>query len=180
MTEEWRDVIGYEGYYQVSNIGRIRRVKQYRNTFFGRIIKPSLKKKGRAYYKYVTLSKDNIVKTLAIHRMEAIAFLGIPIESKNVTRHLDGNSLNNIISNLEWGTMSENTKDSIRHGTFVDNTGSKHGMSRLTESMISVIRRMSKTMIRRVIADYFGVGVSTIDDVVNGRTWKHVKEEDNK
>lgn len=175
MTEKWKDVVGYEGYYQVSNIGQIRRVRQYRNTYPGKILQPCLKRKGKAYYKYVTLSKNNVVKTFAVHRVEAIAFLGQPIEDRDSVRHLDGNSLNNVITNLKWGTRSENSRDSILHGTFVDNTGSKHGMSKLTESVIPIIRHMSDTMTRRSIANQFGVSVSTIDGIINDRTWKHVK-----
>ena len=174
MIEEWRDIVGYEEYYQVSNIGRIRRIKQYRNTYFGKILKPSLKKKGRGYYKYVTLSKNNVVKIFAVHRIEALAFLG-PCPSGMECRHLDGNSSNNIITNLRWGTRSENAQDSIRHGTSVDNAGSKHGMSKLKESVVPVIRQMSTTMTRRAIANCFKVGVSTIDDIIKGRTWKHVE-----
>lgn len=174
MTEEWKDVFGYEGYYQVSNTGQIRRIKEYRNTYIGKILKPSFKKKGRVYYRYVTLSKNNIVKTFAVHRIEVIAFRGLPIGDSCVVRHLDGNSLNNIITNLVWGTRIENAQDSIRHGTFVNNAGSKHGMSKLEESVIPIIRQMSQTMTRKNIAYYFKVGISTIDDIVNKRTWKHV------
>lgn len=174
MIEEWKDVGGYEGYYQISNIGQIRRIKPYRNTYFRKILKPGLKKKGRVYYKYVTLSKSNIVKTFAVHRIEALAFLG-PCPPGMECRHLDGNSLNNIVTNLKWGTKSENAQDSIRHGTSVDNTGSKHGMSKLKESTIPIIRQMSMTMTRRAIANYFEVGISTIDDIINNKTWKHVK-----
>lgn len=174
MIEQWKDVIGYEGYYQVSNIGRVRSVRQMTNTFIGKILKSSKKKKGKSYYEYVHLSKGGIVKTRAIHRIEAIAFFGLLVGSQCCVRHLDGNSLNNNISNLKWGTYSENTQDSIAHGTFRDNSGSKHGMSKLDESMIPIIRRMSLTMSRRDISGYFKVGISTIDDVVNGKTWKHV------
>ncbi len=174
MIEEWKDVVGYEGYYQVSNVGRVRRIKWYRNTFPGKILKPCLKRKGNAYYKYVTLSRDNVVTTFAVHRMEAIVFLGLPIKNKDSVRHLDGNSLNNTITNLKWGTRSENSQDSIRHGTFVDNAGSKHGMSKLKESLIPIIKQMSNSMTRRAIANHFGVSTSTIDGIINGKTWKHV------
>lgn len=174
MIEEWKDMVGYEGYYQVSSNGSVRSSRQVTNTYVGKILKPSFKKKGKVYYEYLTLSKNNVVKTIAVHRMVATTFLGTPVCNRNCVRHLDGNSLNNDILNLKWGTYVENAQDSIRHGTSVNNAGSRHGMSKLKESMIHSIRRMSLTMTRKNIADHFMVGISTIDDVIKGRTWKHV------
>lgn len=106
MIEEWKDIKGYEGLYQVSNLGRVKRVKT------GRILKPLKHTNG---YSMVNLSKNNIVSTKKIHRLVAQAFKPNP-ENKAEVNHIDENKTNNMISNLEWVTRKENNN----HGTRTD------------------------------------------------------------
>lgn len=102
QEEIWRDVIGYEGMYQISNIGRVK-------SFYkkGRILKP--RDDNRGYYS-VNLSKDKIHKNRSIHVLVAMAFLGhIPCGFKLVVNHIDGNKLNNTVDNLEIVTNRQNS-----------------------------------------------------------------------
>ena len=102
MKEIWKDVKDYEGLYQVSNLGRIKRKSK--------IIKNGIDTKG---YCYVNLSKNGIVKNVRVHRIVAISF--IPnIENKKEINHIDGNKQNNCVSNLEWATHKENIKHAIK------------------------------------------------------------------
>lgn len=106
--EVWRDIKGYEGVYQVSNLGRVKRMplgKQwpYRKTH-NNIRKPKLTKQG---YLSVNLSKNNKVKCYFIHRLVAEAFIPNPYNYP-VVNHLDENPLNNIVDNLEWCTHYHN------------------------------------------------------------------------
>lgn len=114
-NEEWRDVVGYEGLYQVSNLGRIK--GQPRVTSFGnrqkriplRILRPLVSKRG---YYVVGLSRDGVTKNHNIHRLVAEAFIPNP-HKKRVIDHIDTNRLNNSIDNLRWCTDKENSNNPI-------------------------------------------------------------------
>jgi len=96
--EIWKDVKGYEGIYQISNKGRIKKV----NT--DNILKPSLA--GKGYFR-IGLRKDKKPKYYYIHRLVAEAF--IPnVDNKEFVNHKDLNKLNNNVDNLEWCTPKEN------------------------------------------------------------------------
>lgn len=103
MTEIWKDIEEYEGLYQVSNLGRVKRIKS------DRILKGCKHING---YLGVTVYKNSIAYTKYIHRLVADSF--IPnTENKPQINHIDENKTNNVISNLEWSTAKENSN----HGT---------------------------------------------------------------
>ena len=101
--EEWRDIVGYNGMYQVSNKGRIRSFK-YRNTKETYVLKQMINKKG---YLIVGLSKNGKRKTVIVHRIVAQAFIPNPNKYPQIN-HKDENKTNNNIDNLEWCTNSYN------------------------------------------------------------------------
>lgn len=100
MEEIWKDITGYEGLYQVSNFGRIRNQK-------GHIMSLNVNKGSLKFRYMIQLSKNNIKKSFLVHRLVAIEFLPNP-ENKETVNHIDGDSCNNNINNLEWATKSEN------------------------------------------------------------------------
>lgn len=103
MTEEWRDIKGYEGLYQVSNKGRIKSLKSWGGNN-ERIMKP--RNQGTGYY-MVGLSKNKQYKQFLIHRLVAMAF--IPNSNNyDFVNHKDENKTNNVVENLEWCTKSYN------------------------------------------------------------------------
>lgn len=96
MQEIWKDIKGYEGLYQISNFGRVKRN--------GNILKP-IDSHG---YKYVHLcNKNHERKNHAIHRLVALTFIYNPSNLPQVN-HIDGDKSNNLITNLEWVTATEN------------------------------------------------------------------------
>ena len=116
----WKPVVGYEGVYEVSNTGLIRRVLQY-NFNYPRVLKPI---DTHGYYK-VTLSKNNIKQQRTIHRIVAEAFLPNP-DNLEMVNHKDENGHNNNVDNLEWCTRAYNQLYSIglhpeRKQLFADN-----------------------------------------------------------
>lgn len=115
MDEVWRDVVGYEGYYVVSNKGIVKGLdrKLNNNRFYkGKILKQREDKNG---YLVINLNKGGDAKTLKVHRLVAISFLGI-IDGKNEVNHIDGDKKNNIVSNLEWVNSSENQIHAFKIG----------------------------------------------------------------
>lgn len=108
--EEWRPIPGYEGIYQVSDLGRIRSLP--RRGTLGGIRKVRLRPDG--YYD-VELSRDSVKAKLLLHRLIAAAFCP-RAEGQAVVRHLNDNRDDNRVVNLAWGTDSDNVADAIRNG----------------------------------------------------------------
>lgn len=102
MEEIWKDIIGYEGLYQVSNLGRIYSTP--RPSTKGGIRKTNIDTRG---YQYVCCKKFGKGKNLLLHRVIAIHFIPNP-ENKPQVNHINGNKLDNTIENLEWSTAQEN------------------------------------------------------------------------
>lgn len=104
MPEEiWKPVIGYEGLYEVSNLGRVKSLPR-KTVVKSHIIKVEISWNGRPR---VHLSKNGKAKHETLYRLIAMAFIPNP-ENKPEVNHIDGNPLNNNVSNLEWATKSEN------------------------------------------------------------------------
>lgn len=116
MTDEiWKPILGFEGYYEVSNLGRVRSVDRYDRRGYlqkSHLLSPSLKKTG---YEEVHLYVNHKQYTFSIHRLVAKAFINNPREVKCVN-HIDGNKRNNVVSNLEWCTHGENLRKAYEIG----------------------------------------------------------------
>ena len=120
MKEEWKDVVGYEGFYQTSNLGRVRSVDrivpvtgQKSRRLKGLILRPSCTVYGHFN---VNLSKDGIERSIRVHRIVAEAWFGPYPEGKEVCHGPNGNK-DNSITNLSYGTRSENLLHKRRDGT---------------------------------------------------------------
>jgi hypothetical protein len=116
MDEIWKDIKGFEGFYQVSNFGRIRgidRAIRYRHgrerIWKGKIKKPTVTQKG---YLKVNLFNGEKNVTREVQRIVAETFIENPLNKEQVN-HIDGNKTNNNVENLEWVTPKENTFHSI-------------------------------------------------------------------
>ena len=117
----WKDIIGFEGVYQISNNGNIRSVdrKQISSagrtiSYKGQIIKQTPNSKG---YLRVLLSKSNVKKYYFVHRLVALHFVNNSNPNlNNVVNHLDSNYLNNNASNLEWTTLKGNSQHALKNG----------------------------------------------------------------
>lgn len=102
MQEIWKDIPGYEGLYQASNLGRIRSL-HFRGGKNQKILTPY----NVLGYLRIRIFKDKKQKSIGVHRLIALTFILNP-ENKPEVNHIDGNKTNNIVENLEWVTASEN------------------------------------------------------------------------
>lgn len=107
--EVWKDVVGYEGLYQVSNIGNVYSCRQMKS------LHPANSYSNG--YSLVLLYKDGTRKMKGVHRLVAEAFIPNP-NNLPIVDHKDGNKRNNCISNLEWVTQKENVRRCIEKGQF--------------------------------------------------------------
>ena len=174
--EEWRPIEGYEGFYEVSNLGQVRSLDRVvkdsrcKRIFKGKVLKTSKDING---YHYVDLTKEAKRKKFLLHRLVAVAFLGQPSKGHVVCHGPKGNQCNEV-TNLSWGTREKNNgPDKVRDGT--DNRGENHGSAKLNKMQVRVIRRLleSKSMTQKEIGDIFGVKQVSISKIKTGKTWRH-------
>lgn len=127
MREEWRPVVGYEGFYEVSNLGRVRGVdrKDARGVFRPGILRKTRidKKTG---YEYVYLRKDGMEKNCTVHRLVAQAFLPAPDGDVEVN-HINENRTDNRAENLEWVTRKQNSNHGHHNERLKRSTKNSHG-----------------------------------------------------
>lgn len=112
-TERWEPVSGYEGLYEVSDIGQVARVSNGKRE----LLKQRIDRKG---YSRVNLSKEGSLRTYRVHRLVAERFIANPCNYSEVN-HIDENKLNNKVANLEWCSRSYN----VNHGTRIERQKTK-------------------------------------------------------
>lgn len=175
---EWRDVVGYEGYYQVSNYGQVKsldRYVEYRNRgsriHKGKLLKPQY---GNCRYMQVGLRKNKVNTRKLVHRLVAEAFIDNP-QVKSCVNHLNSERTYNNVINLEWTTHRENTRHSINAGIF-NSAGEASNSAKLTnESVYKIVNLIdSGDMTFIEIANMFGVSKSVIGKINTGDTWNHI------
>ena len=118
MIETWKDIKGYEGLYMVSNFGNVKSLPRKRYTggiLKERILTVRLNKTSKKSYFIVALYKDGKRDDLQVHRLVAEAFIPNP-DNKPQVNHIDGNTYNNVETNLEWCTPKENTYHAWKNG----------------------------------------------------------------
>jgi len=147
--EQFKDVKGYEGLYEVSNHGRV-----FSHYGKGKILSSCKTSSG---YKLVNLVKDGIKKDVNVHRLVANAFIDNPL-GKRCVNHIDGNKTNNSVDNLEWVTERENTQHAIRTGLYA-------GISEADAMKGSV--KSAKLRRRRVACYKDGYLVDTYDSITS-------------
>src|SRR4030095_3675249 len=167
MHEEWRPVVGYEGFYEVSSYGRVR---SYQSTRWGivstpRILRPAKTKKG---YLAQTLTRDGQKKTFPIHRLVMAAFVGI---SDLQVNHKDGDKANNYFGNLEYCTNAENQRHSIDVLGHRVATGEDAPKARISNQQVAEMRQLLIDGVKgQVIADMYGVGKGYVSAIRRGRS----------
>jgi NUMOD4 motif/HNH endonuclease len=174
LNEEWQPVVGYEGYYTVSNLGRVRSEQRYvtNNKDGGKRLVRSLilkQQKDINGYFVVCLYTSQKRKVCRVSILVAQAFVGPRPIGLDVC-HNDGNRANNLASNLRYDTRKGNMADALAQGTTCK--GEKHGLSRLTEHQVRWIRQDPRTL--DTIAHEYGISFQHVSQIKRRIRWQHV------
>jgi NUMOD4 motif/HNH endonuclease len=168
MSERWLPVVGFEGLYEVSDLGRVRSLK--RHDRFGRSVRPRILKDGPAGngYRKVDLSKEGRYTYMYVHIAVLTAFGG-PRPLGTECAHRNGIPYDNRYGNLEWKTHVANEADKEAHGT--KPARGKHPSARLSEADVTFIRE-SVGISAASLAEDFGVTANHIRALWRGRYWR--------
>ena len=171
----WKDIPGFEGLYQVSDTGQVKslprvatritkRGTEIKQPIRERVLKANTNKRG---YQYVILRRDGFSVTREIHVLVAAAFLGPRPEGGYQVRHMDGDSLNNSLSNLQYGTRSENQLDLYAY------RGYHHKLT--PEDVLNIRSRLEAGETGRALAREYGVAETNISSIKHGGTYAWLK-----
>ncbi|WP_304612688.1 NUMOD4 domain-containing protein [Paramuribaculum intestinale] len=149
--EEWRDIPGYDGLYQVSSLGRVKHLAVKATPGSGRYAKTETIRKQNFMkngYLVVDLYKDNIRKTWLVHRLVALTFIPNPDDLPYVN-HIDSNRANCALSNLEWCTASQNIQHSYDANNRREKMNWKSGIENKRAKAILMLDKVSRKVLRR-------------------------------
>lgn len=170
--ENWKDIKGFEGLYQVSNLGRIKSIGREVIYSNGRVVKYESKilKTNNKYQRPTTLlTKDKKTTTKNIHELVAQAFIGERPEGYHIC-HIDGDITNNELSNLRYDTVSENQIDIYRHGR-------KNGKLSL-EQVLEVRKLYATGDYKQVeLAEIFDVTQSQVSRIVLRASYSYLNDD---
>lgn len=173
--ETWLPVPGYEGHYEVSDLGRVRSLWLGAGAASRPRKTPLLMKQARLRgYPAVALWLHGKTRFTYVHRMVAAAFLG-PRPPGMQIAHADGSRTNNVPANLRYATPAENSQDRDRHGNTL--RGEHHWRARLTTQAVRELRACwaAGRVNVSALARRFGVSRLTIRRAATGQTWRHVE-----
>lgn len=173
--EIWKDVVGYEGLYQVSDLGNVKRiirfsltVGKYKSIIKERVLK---KNKNRLGYIRIGMSKNLIRTYFSIHRLVAIAFIPNP-ENKPQVNHINGIKSDNRLDNLEWCTASENQIHSHKIGLAPSKKGEGNQQAKLNKKQVLEIRKSS--LKQKELSIMYNISISHINAIIIITRWTHI------
>lgn len=172
MVEVWRPVVGYEGFYEVSSMGRVRslgHIDALGRFRPGRMRGTPVDVAG-AGYRYVSLSRQGEVAKVNVHVLVLEAFVGPRPTPSHECCHGDGDRTNPVLSNLRWDTAVGNHADRWKHGT--ECAGEKAPAAILSNEVVRWIRESPQSSLK--LAPILGVASSTIRAIRLRTNWRHI------
>lgn len=180
--EKWLPVVGYEGSYEVSDAGRVRsldRIERHTKRIprhvtvvrrlKGRLLRPGMKGDG-----HVTVCLGRKSGSLQVHFLVLTAFVG-PCPDGMECLHGNGIPDDNRLTNLSWGTRTQNLLDAVEHGDKL--VGERQWNSKLKNSDIPTIRSLLGSVSYSELGRRYGVNEATIRQIKDGKAWKHIPQE---
>jgi len=190
-TEEWRPVLTWEGRYEVSNLGRVRSMKNSHGTRRILVLRQRIVADG--YFTVGLFALERGPSKRTVHQLVAEAFISprpvLPDGTRFVVNHIDAIKTNNRAPNLEWVTTRENTRHATELGLMATGErnasrlhpervprGTANGMSKLTDDTVREIRkRLAAGEFQRSIGRAFGIGQAVVSTIARREAWRHVK-----
>lgn len=176
MEEVWKDIKNYEGLYQVSTWGNVKRLEREINIndrytiILKEIISKPFLSRG---YPRIHLTKNKKQRKFLIHRLVALAFIPNP-ENKPCVNHKNGIKTDINLDNLEWCTHKENTNHAILTG-LLKLEGERCNFSKLREFQVKEIRVLIKEgLSQREISEKYGIERSTVSVIKMNKSWRHL------
>ena len=175
--EKWKAIKGYEGLYEVSDLGNIRSIGRYTPARSGscKFQKGMVRKLSFIPKRYVcaTLSKEGVPRTFDIHRLVAKAFIPNPDNLPEVD-HKDNNKHNNRVDNLQWISRLGNAQKAVASG--LQPRGDRCSNAVATEEIVLKIRKLYATTVpsQLKLEKMFGISRGAIWYIVNRKTWRHI------
>lgn len=171
--ERWQPVVGFEGLYEVSSLGRVKSLHGH-NRQRGHILRTPLAGGCGGKYPSVSLCRDGGQRCNPVHKLVAAAFLGSRPTGHEID-HVNGKKTDNRASNLEYVTVIENHARARRLGLLRAACGEDHGNARLTKAEVRYIRRLKKQgWTQRRIAQHLGLGEGHVSRIVRRKLWSQV------
>jgi hypothetical protein len=182
--EIWKPILGvkgdlYDGYYEVSNLGRIKMLPRLlRHSKGMRVSKEKIVIGSNSHgYKVVSFKKDGIKKMQNVHVLVARAFVDNPNPEKfRIVNHLNSDRADNRAENLEWCDHSRNAKHAIEAGKLKITKGSERSTAILNEDKALAIKLLYKTgrFSYWKLSIMFDIGKTTVQSIIEGTSWTHV------
>lgn len=167
-VERWLPVVGWEGLYEVSDLGKVRSLprKTIRGVLGGRELRPGMCSNG---YMLVALCQNGRPESRLVHHLVADAFIG-PRPDGHQCCHNDGTRDNNALDNLRWDDTAGNQSDRVKHGT--SNRGERSSTAKLTEAQVLEIR--ADPRVQSKIATEFGISRQNVSIIKRRINWAHL------
>ena len=179
--EEWRDIKGWEGYYQISSHGRVKSLERLIECSNGVIKKVKERIKASRFnkngYPSINLNKEAAVKSYLVHRLVAEAFISNP-ENKPTVDHKYGEKANNYYEDLRWATLQEQMDWAIGEQELRDDVGENNPTAILTNDQAEgIIRLLQKGNTPTSIAKQHDVSRDRVYHINIGSNWSHISPE---
>jgi hypothetical protein len=166
-SEEWRPIPSWPEY-EVSSLGRVRRVAVYHHSRAGRVL--TLRATAAGYLRAALCRNSKVTHTL-VHRLVAEAFLPAPLPGQIEVAHRNSNPSDNVFTNLRWDTSAGNAADRWEHGTY--KAGEEHFAAKVTWELAQQVRQQHAGGGRSLkqLAKQHGLSKTTVAGIVRGERW---------
>lgn len=162
--EVWKPIEGYEEFYEISNLGRVKSKRKFKYTFREILLSPVIRS---GYYVVGLYDSSKKCKMHLLHRLIAIAFIP-KIIGKNTINHIDGNKLNNSIDNLEWCTQPENVEHARRTGLMKEYEETHHNASLTNKQVLEIYH---SNLSHKELSYLYKVSQGVISKIKTGAKW---------